>query len=424
METRKSPLESNPLSALVNCSQLLTLAGPHRPRAGAELRELGIIRDGAMLTRGGKIEAVGSRQEIESRLPKNAQVIDAEGRVVTPGFVDAHTHLVFAANRADEFEMRCAGITYQEIAKQGGGIRSTVLRTRAATESALLAVAQKHASWFLRGGTTTIEAKSGYGLSGEAEMKILRVVRQTEQTTPLRCVPTFLGAHEVPDEFIGRTNDYVDLVIEEMLPLVVVEKLARFCDVFCEPHIFDLRSAERILEEARRLGLGLRIHADQFSCSGGAMLAAALGARTADHLEHTDTASIAALAAAKVQPILLPGSVYSIGSKHYPPARAMIDAGLAVVLATDFNPGSSPIASMPVVLSLACTQMKMVPAETITAATINAAWSLGLSKEVGSLEAGKSADFVVHEAGDYREIPYFLGTQRPAMVFAHGRRVV
>jgi imidazolonepropionase len=188
-----------------------------------------------MLTRGGKIEAVGSRHEVESRLPKNAQIIDAEGRVVTPGFVDAHTHLVFAANRADEFEMRCAGITYQEIAKQGGGIRSTVLRTRAATEDALLAVAQKHASWFLRGGTTTIEAKSGYGLSGEAEMKILRVVRQTEQTTPLRCVPTFLGAHEVPDEFIGRTNDYVDLVIEEMLPLVVVEKLARFCDVFCEP---------------------------------------------------------------------------------------------------------------------------------------------------------------------------------------------
>jgi imidazolonepropionase len=188
-----------------------------------------------MLTRGGKIEAVGSRHEVESRLPKNAQIIDAEGRVVTPGFVDAHTHLVFAANRADEFEMRCAGITYQEIAKQGGGIRSTVLRTRAATEDALLAVAQKHASWFLRGGTTTIEAKSGYGLSGEAEMKILRVVRQTEQTTPLRCVPTFLGAHEVPDEFIGRTNDYVDLVIEEMLPLVVVEKLARFCDVYCEP---------------------------------------------------------------------------------------------------------------------------------------------------------------------------------------------
>src|SRR5580704_5894341 len=214
------------------------------------MRELAIVPDGAMLVRGGRVEAVGSRKQIEARLTSDVLVIDAEGRVVTPGFVDAHTHLVFAGNRADEFEMRCSGITYQEIARQGGGIRSTVRRTRVASESDLLATSQKHALWFLRGGTTTIEAKSGYGLTVEAEMKILRVVRETEETTPLRCVPTFLGAHEVPDEFIGRTAAYVELVIEEMLPLVVVEKLARFCDVFCEPHIFDLRSAERILEEA------------------------------------------------------------------------------------------------------------------------------------------------------------------------------
>ncbi len=421
MVTRHSPVEIP--TAVLHCSQLVTLAGQKRPRVGAELRELAIIRDGAMLIRGDKIEAVGPRSEIEARLPQGAQVIDAGGRVVAPGFVDAHTHLVFAGNRADEFELRCSGITYQEIAKQGGGIRSTVRRTRAATESDLLAVAQKHASWFLRGGTTTIEAKSGYGLSVEAEMKILRVVRQTGKTTPLRCVPTFLGAHEVPDEFAGRTPAYVDLVVEEMLPLVVLERLASFCDVFCEPHIFDEASAARILGAARRLELRLRIHADQFSCSGGALLAAAFGAATADHLEHTDAASIAALAAAGVQPVLLPGSVYSISSKHYPSARAMIDAGLGVVLATDFNPGSSPIASMPVVLSLACTQMKMTPAEAITAATINAACSLNLGGVVGSLEAGKSADFVVHEASDYREIPYFLGTQRPAMVFAQGERV-
>jgi imidazolonepropionase len=424
MTTREIPSTSGSLIALVNCSQLLTLAGPDRPRTGEEMRELAILRDGAMLIRGGQIEAVGSRSEIEARLPKDAQIIDAEGRVVTPGFVDAHTHLVFAGNRADEFELRCTGVTYQEIAKQGGGIRSTVRRTRAATEADLLAVGQKHASWFLRGGTTTIEAKSGYGLTVEAEMKILRVVRQTGATTPLRCVPTFLGAHEVPEEFHGRTPAYVELVIEQMLPLVAAEKLASFCDVFCEPHIFDQTSAGRILQAARRLGFGLRIHADQFSCSGGGLLAAELGAATADHLEHTDAASIAALDAAHVQPVLLPGSVYSIGSKHYPPARAMIEAGLAVVLATDFNPGSSPIASMPVVLSLACTQMKMTPAETITAATINAAWSLNLGRAVGSLEPGKSADFVVHEANDYREIPYFLGTQRPAMVFAQGERVV
>jgi imidazolonepropionase len=251
----------------------------------------------------------------------------------------------------------------------------------------------------------------------------LRVMQQTAATTLLRCVPTFLGAHEVPAEFHGRAPAYVNLVIEEMLPLVVSHQLARYCDVFCEPHIFDQAAAARVLGAARRAGLGLRIHGDQFSCSGGAMLAAALGAATADHLEHTDTASIAALAAAQVQPVLLPGSVYSIGSKQYAPARAMIEAGLAVVLATDFNPGSSPIASMPVVLSLACTQMKMTPAETLTAATINAAWSLNLAHQVGSLEPGKVADFVVHEANDYREIPYFLGTQRPAMVFARGVRV-
>jgi imidazolonepropionase len=409
--------------ALVNCSQLVTLAGAPRPRVGAEMRELAIISNGAMLIRGGRIEAVGSRKEIEDRLNGGAQIIDAEGRVVTPGFVDAHTHLVFAANRADEFEMRCSGTTYQEIARQGGGILSTVRRTRAATEGDLLATAQKHASWFLRAGTTTIEAKSGYGLSVEAEMKILRVVQQAGKTTPLRCVPTFLGAHEVPEEFLGQTSAYVELVIEEMLPLVASHQLASFCDVFCEPHIFDQPAAGRILQAARRWGFGLRIHADQFSCSGGALLAATLGTATADHLEHTDATSIKALAAAAVQPVLLPGSVYSIGSRRYPDARAMIDAGLAVVLATDFNPGSSPIASMPVVLSLACTQMKMTPAETLTAATINPAWSLNLGGQVGSLECGKYADFVVHEASDYREIPYFLGTQRPTMVFAQGERI-
>jgi imidazolonepropionase len=231
--------------ALVNCSQLLTLGGPMRPRVRAEMRELAILRDGAMLIRDGKIAAVGSRSDIEGQLGGQAQIIDAGGRVVTPGFVDAHTHLVFAGNRADEFELRCTGITYQEIARQGGGILSTVRRTRAAKEDELLATAQRHASWFLRGGTTTIEAKSGYGLSLEAETKILRVVQQTAETTPLRCVPTFLGAHEVPEEFVGRTDAYVDLVIQEMLPVVATEKLARFCDVFCEPHIFDQQAPRR-----------------------------------------------------------------------------------------------------------------------------------------------------------------------------------
>ena len=399
------------------------MAGPNRPRVGPELRELAIIPGGTLLIEQGRIKAVGSYAEVAPLFTADTEVIDAKGCVVTPGFVDAHTHLVFAGNRADEFELRCTGTTYQEIAKKGGGIRNTVRRTRAASEEDLLATAQKHATWFLRNGTTTIEAKSGYGLTTEDELKILRVIEQTAKTTPLRCVPTFLGAHEIPDEFTGHTEGYVDLVIEQMLPLVANHKLARYCDVFCEPHIFNVANAGRILEAGRRLGFGIRVHADQFSCTGGAQLAARLGAATADHLEHTDEASIHALAAAQVQPVLLPGSVYSIGSKHYPSARAMIDAGLAIVLATDFNPGSSPVASMPVVLSLACTQMKMSPAEGLTASTINAAHSLNLASEVGSLEPGKSADFVLHEANDYREIPYFLGAQRPSMVFARGQRV-
>jgi imidazolonepropionase len=409
--------------AVVNCSQLVTMAGPNRPRVGPELRELAMIPGGTLLVERGRIKAAGPHGEVAPFFTSDTEVIDAAGRVVSPGFVDAHTHLVFAGNRADEFELRCTGTTYQEIAKQGGGIRSTVRRTRAASETELLATAQKHASWFLRNGTTTIEAKSGYGLTTEDELKILRVIEQTGKTTSLRCVPTFLGAHEIPDEFTGHTGGYVELVIGQMLPLVANDKLARYCDVFCEPHIFDVAAAGRILEAASRLGFGIRVHADQFSCTGGAQLAARLGAATADHLEHTDEASINALAAAHVQPVLLPGSVYSIGSRHYPSARAMIEAGLAVVLATDFNPGSSPTASMPVVHSLACTQMKMTPAECFTASTINAAHSLNLAAEVGSLEPGKSADFVVHEANDYREIPYFLGAQRPAMVFVKRERV-
>ena len=335
------------------------------------MRELAIIRDGAMLIRGSQIEAVGSRSQIEAILTSDAQIIDAGGRVVTPGFVDAHTHLVFAGNRADEFEMRCSGITYQEIAKQGGGIRSTVRRTRAATEDDLLSIAQKHASWFLRGGTTTIEAKSGYGLTVEAEMKILRVVRQTGQTSPCAACRPFSVLMKCrrsswPHQRLRRSGDRGDASAGSGGEAgQLLRRLLRATH---------LRSAGRRAHSpvGAKFRAGLRIHADQFSCSGGAMLAADLGAATADHLEHTDAASIAALAAANVQPVLLPGSVYSIGSRHYPPARAMIDAGLAVVLATDFNPGSSPIASMPVVMSLACTQMRMIPAETITAATINA----------------------------------------------------
>ena len=402
--------------AILNCRQLVTLAGPRRPRIGAEMRDLAIISDGAMLVRDGRVRAVGRRTEIEPLLSADTRIVDAGGRIVLPGFVDAHTHPVFAGTRANEFELRAQGAAYAEIAAAGGGIRATVRATRAASEAELLTAAQRYQEWFLRGGTTTIEAKSGYGLSVEAELKILRVVGGL---SPLRCVPTFLGAHEIPDEYQGRRGDYVQLVIHEMLPRVAAERLAEFCDVFCEPSVFPVPEARAILEAARRLGLGLRIHADQFT-EGGAQLAAELGAATADHLEVTSDEGLKALGISGVQPVLLPGSVYALGSTRYPAARRMISLGLAVVLATDFNPGSSPTASMPMILSLACTQMKMTPAEAITAATVNAAYSLRRGGEIGSLEPGKLADFAIHDGEDYRELAYFFGRETAWRVFVGG----
>lgn len=374
-----------------------------------------------MLVHAGYIEAAGRRREIEPLINGDCEVIDAGRRVVMPGFVDAHTHPVFAGIRANEFEQRASGATYREIAARGGGIRSTVRTTRNASQSYLVKAGKRYADWFLRTGTTTIEAKSGYGLTLEDELKILRAIKQLNEETPLRYVPTFLGAHDIPSEYKSRRQTYVSLVVNEMLPRVAQEQLAEYCDVFCEQDVFTVDESWEILSAARCHGLGLRLHADQLSLSGGAKLAAELNAATADHLEHTDATGIQALKAAKVQPVLLPGSVYALGSHDYPAAREMIEAGLAVVLATDFNPGSSPTPSMPMILSLACTQMKMTPAEAITAATINAAYSLGRGDEIGSLEKGKRADFVIHEASDYRELAYFFGIEHPWRVYASGK---
>jgi imidazolonepropionase len=384
------------------------------------MRDLAIIADGAMLIENGRIVQVGTRSEIEPSIGAGDTLIDAGGRVVMPGFVDAHTHPVFAGNRAAEFEQRVAGASYAEIAAAGGGIRSTVRATRTASEDQLLAAAQRYVSWFHAGGTTTIEAKSGYGLTLEDECKLLRVIGRIKD---LRCIPTFLGAHEIPDEFRGHPSEYADLVIHEMLPAAANQRIARFCDVFCEPGIFSIEESRRVLSAARSLGLGLRMHADQLSDSGGAVLAAELHAATADHLEHTSARGILALESAGVQPVLLPGSVYALGSTLYPNAREMIQAGLAVVLATDFNPGSSPTPCMPMILSLACTQMKMTPAEVITSATINAAYSLGRASAIGSLEVGKQADFVIHDCRDYREIAYFFGAPLVQAVYLEGRLV-
>ncbi|PYK73140.1 MAG: imidazolonepropionase [Verrucomicrobia bacterium] len=358
--------------AVLHASQLITLAGPPRARFGKELGDPGIIPDGGLVVADGKITYVGKTPQIEKLCQHDTEVVNARGCVVLPGFVDAHTHLVFAGSRLEDFESRARGETYEQVAKRGGGIQTTVQATRAATEDDLFALAKKRASWFLQNGTTTIEAKSGYGLTLKDELKILRVIRRVGAETPLETVPTFLGAHAFPPEFRENHVEYISLIIDKMLPAIGREKLAEYCDIFCEQNYFDVENSRRILTAAKQYGLKLRMHVDQLTNGGGAQLAAELGAITADHLEQTAADGITALAKTGVQPVLLPGSVYALGSKKYPDARRMIDAGLAVVLASDFNPGSSPSPSMPMMLSLAVTQMRMSPAEAITAATVNA----------------------------------------------------
>ena len=410
---------------ITNASQLLTVAGP-APRVGSAMRDLGIVSDGALLIRNGLIEAVGKSADISGRVSAATRRIDARGCVVMPGFVDPHTHLVFAGTREDEYELRIAGMSYQEIASLGGGIRSTVLKTRAATEDELFELARKRVEILLAHGTTTAEVKSGYGLTTEDEVKILRVIRRLNRETALELVPTFLGAHEIPDEFRqgnGRREDYVLLVLEEMLPRVARERLAEFADVFCESHVFSIEETRQILGRAKELGLGIRVHAEQLSFCGGSDLACELSAASADHLEWIDSEGIKRLGASTVTAVLLPGAVFHLGLRRYPPAREMIDSNVALALATDFNPGSSPTPSMQMVLSIACTQMRMTPAEAITAATINGAYSLNRSDRLGSLEPGKQADLVILDCEDYRQIPYFFGVNHVRAVVKRGVRL-
>jgi len=405
--------------AVIHAAQLLTLSGPAGPRVGAELEDLGMVEDGALLVQDGRVAWTGPTDS--AQIPSDAQLIDASGCVLMPGFVDAHTHVVFGGDRLDEFEMRCHGATYEQIAAKGGGIRSTVAKTRAASEDDLLLGALRHASWMIAGGTTAIEAKSGYGLEIESEMKMLSVIKKLGGRLGIVCVPTFLGAHAVPAEF--NKAEYIAHLIGEMLPTIAGMQLAEFCDVFCEPDYFRVEEARAILSAARALGLGLRIHADQLTNFGAAKLAGELKTLTADHLEQTDAEGIQALKQGGVIPVLLPGSVYALGKSKFPDAREMIAAGLPVVLATDFNPGSSPVPSMPMVLSLACTQMKMTPAECVTSATINAGYAIGRGTEVGSLEVGKRADFAIHACSDYRELCYYFGFNRARAVYAGGARI-
>ena len=376
-----------------------------------------------MLIEDGRITATGKYSDLKSQIPAHATVIDAAGSAVTPGFVDAHTHLVFAGNRAAEFEQRIAGATYQQIAAAGGGILRTVALTRAASEDDLLASARRHRDWMLRSGTTTLEAKSGYGLDRETELKMLRVLRRLNEEGPVRIVPTLLAAHTVPPEYKERRAEYVRFVTEELILEVANLGLAQYCDAFCDDHAFTVDETRTVLTSARQHGLKLRVHAEQFRSGTGADLAAELGAATADHLETASDETLRHLSTAGVQPVLLPGSVFALSRTQYPPARKMIDAGLAIVVATDFNPGSSPVPSMPFILSLACLQMGLSPAEALSAVTINAAHSLGLGAEVGSLEAGKQADFVIHEFTDYRELAYFIAAPNCPRVFIAGRAV-
>jgi imidazolonepropionase len=408
---------------ITGASQLLTLRGGG-PRRGTALSKLGVIEDGAVLVRDGLIVAADTRARIESRKDApQAEKIDVGGRVILPGFVDSHTHLVHAASRAEEYELKIQGVSYEEIAKKGGGILNSVKRLRAATSDALkrraLGALQEFASY----GTTTVEAKSGYGLDVASELKILQLHRELNHAQPLEIVSTFLGAHVVPAEFRGRPDGaerYVELLTEQMLPEVVNGGLAEFCDAFCDRGAFTRWQAKRILREGKQHGLAARLHAEQLSRTGAAQLAVELEAASCDHLEHINSTDICRLAKSRTVATLLPGCDFHLGWKEYAPARKLIDAGAIVGLATDYNPGTCPTVSMPMILSLACTQLRMTPAEAISAATINAAFALRRDKRIGSLEAGKQADLAVFAVEDYREIPYYFGMNRCWMTMKRG----
>ncbi len=406
---------------ITNAGELLTLDDDEDgPATGAAMRNLGIVEGGAIAISDGRILAVGRSSVIEARYPAE-RTIDAEGHVVMPGIVDPHTHLVFPATREDEFEMRCLGKSYEEIAAAGGGIRNSARKMRAIGMKELHVAARRLRRSALLHGTTTVEIKSGYGLETEAEIRALEVARDIDDRGDV--VRTFLGAHEVPDEYRKNREEYIRLVIEEMIPVVAERNLASFCDVFCEEAVFTIAESRRILEAGIAAGLGAKLHADELHPTGGAELAAELGAVSADHLIRVSSAGIAAMAEAGVVAVLLPGTSYFLGMKHFAPGRKMIDGGVPVALATDCNPGSSMTENMQFVMTTACLGYGFTAAEAITAATRNAAFAVGLGDEVGSLVRGKRADVLVLDVTNYRRLTYHHSVNHVRTVVHHGEVV-
>jgi imidazolonepropionase len=403
-------------------AELATLAGPARPHRGQEMADIGLVPRGAVAVHDGRVVETGPSPEILARY-RGKTTIDAREGTVLPGFVDPHTHLVFGGTRQDEFVLRCQGVPYMEIARKGGGIRASVRQLRGRSEEELLELTLGRLRGILAAGTTTVEAKSGYGLSVESELKSLRVIRAAGQRQPLTVVPTFLGAHEVPDEHRENREEYVRIVTDEMIPRVVEEGLAEFCDVFCEEGVFSVEESRRILLAGRDAGLSPKLHAEEFEPIGGARLAAEVGAVSADHLVAIDEEGMDAMAEAGVIPVCLPGTSFFLHLPRHAPARRMIEKGMPVALATDFNPGSSMTHSMPMILTLACVNLGLSPAEAITAATVNAAWAISRGHEVGSLEPGKKADLVVWPVPDHRFLAYHFGSARAQVVVKEGRIV-
>jgi imidazolonepropionase len=407
----------------LNASQVVTCAGPGRARRGAEMSDAGVTKDWAVAIAGDLIVAAGPQERLRSEYP-SAREVDCAHGVITPGLVDSHTHAVFGRARYEEQEQRAAGAGYMEIARRGGGIHSSVSDLRARSEDDLFALTLERVKRLASYGSTTIEVKSGYGLSLDDELKSLRVIARVAAAAPVRLVPTWLGAHEIPLDYRARPkgrSEYVRLLIEDILPIVARDRLATFADVFCEPGVFTPAETRAILDASRMAGLGLKLHADELESHAGAELAVELGAKSADHLGAVSPAGIRALAGSGTVATLLPGTMLFLGRTGQAPARALIEAGAAVALATDFNPGTSPTVNFPLILTLGVSQLRMSAAEALIAATVNGAAALGLAETTGQLSPGYSADIAIFDADDFREIPYWYGDRRCRATWARGK---